>query len=106
MASSGKDTEGSQFFITLKDTEWLTGKHTVFGKVVDGADVVDAIEGGEGNEQQGQCGAHRAKRLGAFVPADHDPARCGIGLAAVVVGHPQRNHRAVYLGPPRFTPGA
>lgn len=43
MANSGPNTNGSQFFITLVDTDWLAGKHTVFGKVRVGLEVLDEI---------------------------------------------------------------
>jgi len=47
MANAGPNTNGSQFFITHVSTPWLNGKHTVFGKVVDGLDVVDAVKQGD-----------------------------------------------------------
>ena len=64
MANAGPNTNGSQFFITTVATPWLNGHHVVFGKVVDGMDVVRAIEA---------CGTSSGKPEKEVIVAD-----CGV----------------------------
>ncbi len=67
MAHAGKDTGGSQFFLTFAPTPHLNGKHTVFGRVIEGMDVLPKLERIDPTEHEGQDGPTPDKIIKATV---------------------------------------
>lgn len=99
MANSGKNTNGSQFFICTKECPHLDGKHVVFGKVVDGLELVRRMEA---------CGQECGTPLGAVVIDDCGELKGGFGRAAATAlaladepidadGRPRKRRRAADL---------
>ena len=69
MANSGPDSNGSQFFITFKETPFLDGKHVVFGEVIEGTEVVDALE--KIGSKSGEPSQRASIKLSGTIPFDN-----------------------------------
>ena len=69
MANSGPNTNGSQFFITFEATPWLDGHHVVFGEVIEGTEVVDALEAI--GSRSGKTSKRASIKLSGSIPVDN-----------------------------------
>ncbi len=99
MASSGKDTEGSQFFVTHSPQPHLDGRYTAFGRVVEGQDVVDRIV--EGDLVRAARVIARARRAGPLAGRLRLGARVGqLGRGGPTTG-PDKPAWARTIGPGR-----
>ena len=69
MANAGPNTNGSQFFITFEPTPWLDGHHVVFGEVIEGTEVVDALE--QIGSRSGKTSKRASIKLSGSIPVDN-----------------------------------
>ncbi|KAK2753570.1 Peptidyl-prolyl cis-trans isomerase B [Arachnomyces sp. PD_36] len=84
MANSGKDTNGSQFFITTVVTSWLDGRHVVFGEVLEGFDIVTKVENVEKGPGDKPATTVRIAKSGELeMPAEEEEGLIGTAAPAV-----------------------